>query len=88
MAMVRRVLRRRAEKVHGTAPPVETPHLFMTARLTVNKDHVDLSQGETPETTTTIGLKLVEQFRKTIDKQYVFPLFMSFATTRTIPLAS
>lgn len=87
MAMVRRVLRRRTAKVHGTAPPVETPHLFKTARLTVNKDHVDLSRGETPETTTTIGLRLLEQFRKTIDKQYVLPLFISFATTRTMPLA-
>lgn len=42
----------------------------------MNKDNVDLSQGETPETTTTIGLKLLEQFRKTIDKQYVSPPFI------------
>jgi hypothetical protein len=55
--------------------PSRPPHLFKTARLTVNKDHVDLSQGETPETTTTIGLRLLEQFRKTIDKQYVEPSF-------------
>ncbi len=49
-----------------------------TVRLTVNKDHVDLSQGETPETTTTVGLRLLEQFKKTIDKQYVRPPFIHF----------
>ena len=49
-----------------------------TTRLTVNKDHVDISQGETPETTTAIGLRLLEQFKKTIDKQYVQPPFVSF----------
>jgi hypothetical protein len=42
-----------------------------TARLTLHKDHIDLSRGETPETTKTIGLRLLEQFKKTIDKQYV-----------------
>jgi hypothetical protein len=69
------------------APPVETPHLLKTARLTVNKDHVDLSQGETPETTTTIGLKLLEQFRKTIDKQYVLPPFYIHCDDSIITIA-
>lgn len=39
-------------------------------RLTRNQDHNDLSGGETADTTTQYGLKLLDLVKKTEDKGY------------------
>ncbi|TVY49816.1 hypothetical protein LOCC1_G000441 [Lachnellula occidentalis] len=39
------------------------------ARLTIFKDHIDLSKGESAELTTEHGLKLVDTLRRTEDKR-------------------
>lgn len=56
-------------------------------RRKLPNDHIDLSQGETPETTTTIGLKLLEQFRKTIDKhgRLISTNFLTLPNKRQLP---
>ena len=50
------------------------------ARLTRWQD-IDLMQGETAETTTQMGLKLLDTFRQTADKRYV--LSTSYCDRRT-----
>ncbi|PMD38186.1 Bromodomain-containing protein-like protein [Hyaloscypha variabilis F] len=56
-------------------------------RRKLPSDHVDLSRGETPETTTTIGLRLLEQFRKTIDKhgRLISTNFLTLPSKRQLP---
>jgi ribose/xylose/arabinose/galactoside ABC-type transport system permease subunit len=63
-----------ARKVHSICTTLSTLHIYLeTARLTVNKNGPDLSQGETPETTTKLGLDLMATIKKTADKRSVPP---------------
>jgi len=56
-------------------------------RRKLPNDHVDISQGETPETTTIIGLRLLEQFKKTIDKhgRLISTNFLTLPNKRQLP---
>jgi hypothetical protein len=72
----------------ASAPPLDTLHIYpKTARLTVNKNGPDLSQGETPETTTKLGLDLMATIKKTADKRSVPPFQFPLCDSTVVPLS-